>query len=371
MKSTVKLNDMKQELSLDDIFTTATADPIKDELVRFFDEKIVKAKLIDDEFERLWQITKEVALAGGKRLRPKLFMLFASAYGFNKIEELLKPALSWELLHISFLIHDDIMDREISRHGQLNVTGRFIDVYNKKKSSIPKARILHHANSAALLSGDLLLAAAPELIENSNLRSDLKSAVLKNLSTAIEATAAGQLLDDQSILEPIDKVNTITIIDKKTAGYSTIGPMLSGAELAQASGAQLKLVAKLGLELGRGFQLADDLIGSFGKEAVSGKSNVNDIYEAKRTRLLQEAYNKSNSAQKLVLESLENLTKPDTALAQNVRQIMIETGAKKSIEDSLQQTYADSISTIKALSIDEAHKAIIQELAHKLLLREV
>lgn len=56
------------------------------------------------------------ALKGGKRLRPLIMMAWREATG-GKAEEVLDAALGIELIHSMSCVHDDIIDKSTSRHG--------------------------------------------------------------------------------------------------------------------------------------------------------------------------------------------------------------------------------------------------------------
>ena len=55
--------------------------------------------------------------------------------------------------------------------------------------------------------------------------------------------------------------------------------------------------------LGRAFQIRDDILGIFGEEKDTGKSNLTDIKEAKRTLLAWYAFNHANKKDRLMLAS--------------------------------------------------------------------
>ena len=63
----------------------------------------------------------------------------------------------------------------------------------------------------------------------------------------------------------------------------------SGGILADAAPAVLRELDDVGRLLGRSFQLVDDLLGVFAPEEVTGKSNLSDLREGKRTPLMEHA----------------------------------------------------------------------------------
>ena len=57
------------------------------------------------------------ALEGGKRIRPVVALLSAESVG-SKDDRVLDAAVAVELLHAESIIHDDIIDQEVSRRGR-------------------------------------------------------------------------------------------------------------------------------------------------------------------------------------------------------------------------------------------------------------
>jgi geranylgeranyl pyrophosphate synthase len=344
---------------------------IESELVRYFDAKIDQAAAMHPNYQQLWQVMKRVTLAGGKRIRPKLFLFAVSAYSNNdNVEEYVEPAIAWEILHSSLLIHDDIMDHATTRHGVDNVTGEYLKIY-AENSNRNDGGLLDFANSSALLAGDLLLNASRDIIQNSKLSSDQKWKFQTLLNRGMEEAACGQLLDSQSPTLPIDAIDPDIIIRGKTSGYTTIGPLVSGAAVAGASDEELALLTEVGVSLGKIFQLTDDVLGSFGDEAVTGKSNSSDIRDGERTALLQETYKRASADDKSRLEKLDGTNLPDDEEIEYIRNLMISTGAKKSVEDQISDLFNSAIDDINLLSISEANKQYLRELAEKLKTRQL
>ena len=55
--------------------------------------------------------------AGGKRLRPILFLLAYQLAGGTNIDDVMPLALAFELIHTATLVHDDINDEAQQRRG--------------------------------------------------------------------------------------------------------------------------------------------------------------------------------------------------------------------------------------------------------------
>ena len=63
------------------------------------------------------QLSGEILLSGGKRLRPLLGIFCYEVAGGNDIDEIMDLAMAFELIHTATLIHDDINDAAKLRRG--------------------------------------------------------------------------------------------------------------------------------------------------------------------------------------------------------------------------------------------------------------
>ena len=114
-----------------------------------FDKDIMQK--IDDELktyvdkdDKLYNASKHLLFAGGKRIRPYLTVITYMLKRDN-IEEVLPAAAAVELIHNYTLIHDDIMDNDDERRGKPTVHVVF-------------------GEPTAILAGDLLYAKAFEAV---------------------------------------------------------------------------------------------------------------------------------------------------------------------------------------------------------------
>ncbi len=81
---------------------------------------------------------RRMLAAGGKRLRPRITLLAASACGDDS-DEHLHLAAYMELIHVATLIHDDVVDNATTRRG-VNATA------------------IDYGNRVSVLAGDYLFA---------------------------------------------------------------------------------------------------------------------------------------------------------------------------------------------------------------------
>ena len=209
---------------------------VDDLLAAYLDEQIHEARKLDDSYSVLWAHIKELVLRGGKRTRPRLVMETYKKYGGEDLVCILPVAAAWEMLHVGLLIHDDIMDGDFERRGEPNIAGIYGD------------------NNVALLAGDLCLGSANDLILNASLKNSLKIKILQLLQGIYKEVTAGQLLDIDS-----HKHDPLLVARYKTASYSFVGPMISGAMMAGATDDNLLVLREVGIKHGIAYQLQNDL----------------------------------------------------------------------------------------------------------------
>ena len=268
--------------------------PLVEDLIQaVLDERTEQAEKIHPTYANFWKTIEPMAMAGSKkRIRPYLTVL-----GYGKIDdEIIKIATAQEFIHLAMLIHDDVIDKDLVRNGQKNVIGRYVDEY---AGMVKDDEVLHYANSAAILAGDAILSEAYLLLSQSNFDQTIKERVIKQMGTSVYEVIAGELMDVEATFRAAKTFDPLSIYRYKTASYSLVGPLLSGAYCA---GADEDLVAKLesfGIVAGIVFQVQDDLLGVYGDEQKTGKSTVGDLIEGKRTLLVanhEQAMNQEQAA---------------------------------------------------------------------------
>lgn len=241
-------------------------------------ERSQQAAAVGERYALLWNAITNAA-SHGKRLRPYLVMA-----GYGSFHEAVVPiAAAQELVHTAMLIHDDIIDQDTIRHGEKNVSGSYVDAYS---SWLPTSDIRHYADSAAILAGDALLSEAYHAVATSDFSADHIRALQQRLHQSVFEVIGGELLDVEAAFVQDTEFDPMAIYRYKTASYSFIGPLLSGAICADASSDVIDKLSTFGLNAGIAFQLQDDLLGLFGDESVTGKSTTSDLQEAKATYLI-------------------------------------------------------------------------------------
>jgi geranylgeranyl diphosphate synthase type II len=200
---------------------------------------------------------------GGKRLRPVL-TLIAAELGGKSADEAIHAAVSIELFHNFSLIHDDIMDNAPIRRG-------LPTVHEKWNSNI------------AILSGDVLLVKAYELISKQNKEHIPDLYQLFN-KTAIEVCEGQQMDMDFEIREDVTIEEYIAMIRLKTSVL--LGCALEfGFLISNQSVENRKNIYDFGVNLGIAFQIQDDILDLYGDPDKVGKQVGGDVRANKKTLL--------------------------------------------------------------------------------------
>ena len=338
---------------------STTTSAIESVLAPFCMQKIEQAAVINPRYAALWQEIHYYLMAGGKRMRPRLVLLAYDAYKTADEFDITHVAAAWELLHACLLVHDDIIDRDTMRHGQPNIAGRYQAVYGKGNE--------HYALSAALLSGDLLLMSAYEIIDTAPIDSDAKLLAYSYLNKALFTVAGGELIDTDAVLYPVTDSNPHAVAAYKTASYSLQLPLQCGAALAGAPKEELEKLSEIGLHAGIAYQLRDDLLGVFGDSKTTGKSNRSDIFEKKRTALIHETLSRLSADD---AASLQTLLSPEHTVtnkeAEHIVRLIVSSGAKEATRQVVIRESQQALRVIDTLSAYASSKHTLSQIVHAL-----
>jgi geranylgeranyl diphosphate synthase type II len=333
-------------------------------MIDFCDNKITQTATIGHPYTQLWQEIKAYLMGGGKRIRPELCMEAYRGYGGIDDAKVIGVATAWELLHSSLLVIDDIIDRDTVRHGQPNIAG----AYSNRYAGLREHETQHYALSAALLGGSLLLVTPYEIINQSQLSSSHKTAMISFFQQALFEVGGGEHIEVVSVLGPVEETDTRAVIRYKTSGYSFILPMQSGARLAGASDKELTLIKQLGEHLGLVFQLGDDLLGVFGDTTQTGKPTDSDIREKKRTLLIQRALTHLNQTEATFINTCYNINHPMTSKeATRIHTLIAKTPARDELFSEINENAAKARILIKKLDASLSFKTYLDELLDKLI----
>ncbi len=210
---------------------------------------------------------RHVLKAGGKRLRPILTLLAAEAVCGDHARAL-PTAVGLELLHTFTLVHDDVMDNDLTRRGQPTVHALW-------------------GGPIAICVGDGLYALAFQAIAENITRPGVDPLVVVEVARRAAQVSfelcAGQTQD--LLFESADDVSLeayMEMIRLKT-GVLLAMSVEAGARMGGGDPATVAALAEYGLQLGLAFQIKDDLLDLVGDEAEIGKPVGSDVRAGKKT----------------------------------------------------------------------------------------
>jgi len=235
------------------------------------EEALRKVLLLDSgnsrELAQLTEAMEYAVLGGGKRLRAQLVIEAASAVcNLHKstfvLDEYLPTACAIELIHAYSLVHDDLpsMDDSDMRRGRPSCHKKF-------------------GEAQAILAGDGLLNLAYEvLLQNAKSTFALQAAKVLSQAAGRIGMVGGQYEDicwSNTADLQIDAEQLLAMQARKT-GALIRAAVECGAILAEATNEQLQQLRQYGENLGKAFQLRDDVLDVEGDPALTGKESTDD-----------------------------------------------------------------------------------------------
>jgi len=230
----------------------------------------------------------DLVVGGGKRARPYLAYLGFLIEGGKVTESFFRTVVALEIFHTFALIHDDIIDKGVERHGM-----KTVHEFVKEEKHGFHQEPLHIGQAQAILVGDLLFSWSLEILHS--IKSEkIKKVVMTEFFAMVEEVVVGQMLDVDIMTR---KKVSVEVIKKKnrlkTSGYSFTEPMKIGALLAKGkiAPARKDFYREFGTALGEAFQIQDDLLDVIGDPAKTGKDTLVDFQAGQHTYLSNELFN--------------------------------------------------------------------------------
>ncbi len=328
---------------------SALRDLVDDRLEEFLAERgraLSEAAPLVDEIRR-------IISAGGKRLRPSFcYWGFRAAAGDDG-GQVVDAAAALELLHTFAIVHDDIMDKAHARRGVPTVNAA-------------------RGDDVALLVGDLALVLADDLFVHSGFPPEVVARGFGCYSRMRQEVIAGQYLDLEASRRfemTVSEARRIAVL--KSGRYSVEEPLAIGTTLGGGSQRLLEQLGAMAAPLGEAFQLRDDLLGTFGRSAETGKSIDSDIRQGKRNILFAATLARlSSDDRSFFMQRWGGGEGLGHGEIERLRDLIVSSGARAATEELLGQLAARVDSALAALDCDPASKAALRDLAQLAIQRD-
>ncbi len=305
-----------------------------------------EAHAIGTDAASMHDAVASLALRGGKRLRPVLLVAAYVACGGEKVEDVSPALVSIELLQAYLLIHDDWMDGDDVRRGGPSAHALLRERFGDERAG----------DVGAILAGDYAMALAQRALFETKLPAERVVRAALALAKAQSDVCIGQLLDTRRTAAAQLDVEAMHAL--KTASYTVNAPIAMGASLAGASADVLTALARFSRPLGVAFQLCDDLLGTFGDPAVTGKPRGSDIREGKRTALVVEI-ERDREGKRLLDRVLGVGDAPDHELEALVA-LLGSSGARGRVEARIAELAKQAGAALDGVSLDPSGAALLR-----------
>ena len=312
--------------------------------------------------ERLYEASRYLLDAGGKRLRPALLLLTAEALcdveplsadydAFPTLEDgtvdVMAAAVSIETIQSFTLIHDDIMDDDDLRRG-VPAVHREYDL------------------ETAILAGDTLYSKAFEIMLESGAAPERGLEAARTLARTCTRICEGQSLDvDFESRADVTREEYLEMVELKTAvlygAAASIPAVLLGADEETVDA-----LYRYGINVGTAFQIQDDVLDLTVPSETLGKQRGSDLVEDKRTLITLHA-----REQGVDVDSLVEADSVETVTENEIDDAVAELEAAGSIEFAREKARSlvnEGKKEIERLPENEAH-ATLEALADYLIER--
>ncbi|MBL8341941.1 MAG: polyprenyl synthetase family protein [Rubrivivax sp.] len=279
------------------------------------------------------QISGYIINAGGKRIRPRLVLLFAEAFGCLGPERLELAAIV-EFIHTATLLHDDVVDESELRRGRATANAAF-------------------GNAASVLVGDFLYSRAFQMMVSVG-----RMRVLEVLADATNVIAEGEVLQLMNMHDPdLTVEDYLRVIRFKTAKLFEASARL-GAVLGSADAHLEEACAEYGRCLGTAFQLVDDLLDYEGDTAALGKNVGDDLREGKPTLPLLLAMERATPAEReFIRHAIEH---GEQQQLPEILALVRRTGALEATRSAAQREADKARVLARSLPASRAREALIE-----------
>lgn len=339
-------------------------------------ERIARARTLDETFARdIGERVADFTLHGGGRTRSQFLWWSMRACGGAERERpaALRVAAALELIQTCALVLDDVMDGSSRRRGRPAFHTRLEAQYPTSRAAPPGA--VSFAASAAVLGGDLALVWADDIIADTAYGHGVRPRVLSLWRALRMEMVAGQYLDlrgqgrgqgqeqEVGFRSVARAVRTACL---KSALYSVERPLALGAALAGADDRTTRALCSAGRNAGIAFQLRDDIEGVFGDPRTTGKPSGDDMRAGRLTCLAAvaraTAASRGDTDSLAVLDNaLGNPTLSQAAL-EEVRQVLVSTGARSAVETRIEKLLAVGSRRLAAAALSSPASARLARL---------
>lgn len=296
----------------------------------------------------------ELIASGGKRIRPAFCITgYLAAGGDAGAPGIVAAGAALEMLHLSALVHDDVLDDSSRRRGRPTVHTQHMALHEERGWQGESRR---YGEGVAILVGDLAL------VYSEGLMAEAPRSVVPEWNRLRSEVMIGQYLDVRTAAEfSADPRSSRLIARIKSGRYTIHRPLAVGANAA-GRGDLAPAFEEYGEAVGEAFQLRDDLLDAFGDSADTGKPTGLDFTQHKMTLLLGWAMRRDERIHALV-------TEPGHTSAE-VRRRLLDTGVPADVETHIAGLVERGREAIADAPIDPVWRGALTDMATRVAYRD-
>ncbi|MEO7586482.1 MAG: polyprenyl synthetase family protein [Arachnia sp.] len=304
------------------------------------------------------------AALGGKLVRPRLMGAVVEAYGGALDEAASRVSVALELLHTCLVVHDDVIDDDLTRRGRPNVAGEFAALHAARSGQ----RVDHtagrtDAKGIAIIAGDLALATVFRLAQQAP--EALREQICDLVDEALVASAVGEYLDVvQSWPGAAPTEGDIrAAAHLKTSVYSFETPLVVGALFVAAPAAHVEALRAAAHDMGEAYQVVDDVLGAFAHDTVLGREIASDLENHRETAVIAAARTTAHWPR---IEALRSGPLNVHGVAQ-LRRELLESGARELAMAKADALLENAFASLERVGVPSSLRAELEDLLDSML----
>ena len=283
----------------------------------------------------------------GKLLRPALCLLCCEAVA-GDWQRALPAAAALELLHNFTLIHDDVEDASLQRHGRETLWSLWGEaqavnvgdgMFALAHVTLLRLRDEEHPAERVLQAAQMLDEATLRLCEGQH--RDLATATEREITT-----------DDY-----------LNMVEGKTAALLAASAGI-GALLGGAPRETIDAFYEFGRRLGPAFQIRDDVLGIWGAVEETGKPIGDDLRSGKRSYPIVIAVARASPEERAALQAPSTNGEPSDDDIERARALLQRLDAREESERAAQEHAETAIAGLAGLSLRSERLRELERLAH-------
>jgi geranylgeranyl diphosphate synthase type I len=275
---------------------------------------------------------KPIDASGGKRFRPMLCLLACESVG-GAIQQALTTAAAIEILHTFSLVHDDIEDRDSTRRHRPTVWKLW-------------------GEAQGINVGDAMFAVAFRAILDSPIDPAITLDIARRFGDTARVLTEGQFLDMSFESRGDVRAEEYSRMVENKTGALIEFSLWAGARIGGADVKTLAAVANFGKEIGKAFQIQDDISGIWSSRDRTGKEPGTDLRNGKKTLPILLAAEYAEEPYRSVLASYVQSAAGDIA---RVIEALNETGARAHAEERVDVHFNLARLALEDAGLDSSH----------------